>query len=95
MNTGTQAAPRAKHGRSRSNLPKLIEVVEIASKLLMTRGALTTFSIANERREIFRHHPAMFLGVLSATRVLNVMHLASPQSAILSAHHLHALIIIA
>src|SRR5450755_3513192 len=78
-----------------SNPTKLIEVVEIGKQLLMTRGALTTFSIANDVAKYFAIIPAMFLAFYPQLAVLNVMHLASPQSAILSAIIFNALIIIA
>jgi K+-transporting ATPase ATPase B chain len=73
----------------------LIEVVEIGKQLLMTRGALTTFSIANDVAKYFAIIPAMFLAFYPQLEALNVMHLASPQSAILSAIIFNALIIIA
>jgi K+-transporting ATPase ATPase B chain len=78
-----------------SNPTKLIEVVEIGKQLLMTRGALTTFSIANDVAKYFAIIPAMFLAFYPQLEALNVMHLASPQSAILSAIIFNALIIIA
>src|SRR5204863_489568 len=78
-----------------SNPTKLIEVVEIGKQLLMTRGALTTFSIANDVAKYFAIIPAMFLAFYPQLEVLNVMHLASPQSAILSAIIFNALVIIA
>ena len=78
-----------------SNPTKLIEVVEIGKQLLMTRGALTTFSIANDVAKYFAIIPAMFLTFYPQLGVLNIMHLASPQSAILSAIIFNALIIIA
>ncbi len=103
MNTGTQAAREAGNMVDLdSNPTKLIEVVEIGKQLLMTRGALTTFSIANDVAKYFAILPAMFLGlyaVTGATRgplaALNIMWLASPQSAVLSAVIFNALIIIA
>jgi K+-transporting ATPase ATPase B chain len=103
MNTGTQAAREAGNMVDLdSNPTKLIEVVEIGKQLLMTRGALTTFSIANDVSKYFAILPAMF-GVLYATSALgkgpldklNIMHLRSPQSAILSAVIFNALIIVA
>ena len=103
MNTGTQAAREAGNMVDLdSNPTKLIEVVEIGKQLLMTRGALTTFSIANDVSKYFAILPAMF-GVLYATTALgkgpldklNVMHLHSPESAILSAVIFNALIIVA
>jgi K+-transporting ATPase ATPase B chain len=95
MNTGTQAAREAGNMVDLdSNPTKLIEVVEIGKQLLMTRGALTTFSIANDVAKYFAIIPAMFLTFYPQLSVLNVMHLASPQSAILSAIIFNALIII-
>ena len=95
MNTGTQAAREAGNMVDlNSNPTKLIEVVEIGKQLLMTRGALTTFSIANDVAKYFAIIPAMFLAFYPQLSVLNVMHLASPQSAILSAIIFNALIII-
>ncbi len=96
MNTGTQAAREAGNMVDLdSNPTKLIEVVEIGKQLLMTRGALTTFSIANDVAKYFAIIPAMFLAFYPQLNVLNIMHLASPQSAILSAIIFNALIIIA
>jgi K+-transporting ATPase ATPase B chain len=96
MNTGTQAAKEAGNMVDLdSNPTKLIEVVEIGKQLLMTRGALTTFSIANDLSKYFAIIPAAFAGTYPALRVLNVMRLATPQSAILSAVIFNALIIIA
>jgi K+-transporting ATPase ATPase B chain len=96
MNTGTQAAREAGNMVDLdSNPTKLIEVVEIGKQLLMTRGALTTFSIANDVAKYFAIIPAMFLAFYPQLGVLNIMHLASPQSAILSAIIFNALIIIA
>jgi K+-transporting ATPase ATPase B chain len=103
MNTGTQAAREAGNMVDLdSNPTKLIEIVEIGKQLLMTRGALTTFSIANDVAKYFAIVPAMFLGLYATApgrpgplATLNVMHLASPQSAILSAVVFNALIIIA
>ena len=96
MNTGTQAAREAGNMVDLdSNPTKLIEVVEIGKQLLMTRGALTTFSIANDVAKYFAIIPAMFLALYPQLNVLNIMHLASPQSAILSAIIFNALIIIA
>jgi K+-transporting ATPase ATPase B chain len=96
MNTGTQAAREAGNMVDLdSNPTKLIEVVEIGKQLLMTRGALTTFSIANDVAKYFAIIPAMFLAFYPQLKVLNIMHLASPQSAILSAIIFNALIIIA
>src|SRR5205809_26476 len=96
MNTGTQAAREAGNMVDLdSNPTKLIEVVEIGKQLLMTRGALTTFSIANDVAKYFAIIPAMFASYYPQLEVLNVMHLASPQSAILSAIIFNALVIIA
>src|SRR5438128_2141274 len=96
MNTGTQAAREAGNMVDLdSNPTQLIEVGEIGKQLLMTRGALTTFSIANDVANYFAIIPAMFLAFYPQLNVLNVMHLASPQSAILSAIIFNALIIIA
>jgi K+-transporting ATPase ATPase B chain len=96
MNTGTQAAREAGNMVDLdSNPTKLIEVVEIGKQLLMTRGALTTFSIANDVAKYFAIIPAIFLTFYPQLQALNVMHLASPQSAILSAIIFNALIIIA
>jgi potassium-transporting ATPase ATP-binding subunit len=96
MNTGTQAAREAGNMVDLdSNPTKLIEVVEIGKQLLMTRGALTTFSIANDVAKYFAIIPAMFLAFYPQLEVLNIMHLASPQSAILSAIIFNALVIIA
>jgi potassium-transporting ATPase ATP-binding subunit len=96
MNTGTQAAREAGNMVDLdSNPTKLIEVVEIGKQLLMTRGALTTFSIANDVAKYFAIIPAMFLAFYPELQALNIMHLASPQSAILSAIIFNALIIIA
>src|SRR5882762_7104400 len=96
MNTGTQAAKEAGNMVDLdSNPTKLIEIVEIGKQLLMTRGALTTFSIANDVAEYFAIIPAMFAGTFPPLQALNVMNLSSPQSAILSAIIFNALIIIA
>jgi K+-transporting ATPase ATPase B chain len=96
MNTGTQAAREAGNMVDLdSNPTKLIEIVEIGKQLLMTRGALTTFSIANDVAKYFAILPAMFAATYPALNALNVMHLASPQSAILSAVIFNALIIVA
>jgi K+-transporting ATPase ATPase B chain len=96
MNTGTMAAREAGNMVDLdSNPTKLIEVVEIGKQLLMTRGALTTFSIANDVAKYFAIIPAMFLVFYPQLQALNVMHLATPQSAILSAIIFNALIIIA
>ncbi len=96
MQTGTQAAREAGNMIDLDSDPtKLIEVVEIGKQLLMTRGALTTFSIANDVAKYFAIIPAIFLTFYPQLAVLNVMHLATPQSAILSAIIFNALIIIA
>jgi K+-transporting ATPase ATPase B chain len=96
MNTGTQAAKEAGNMVDLdSNPTKLIEVVEIGKQLLMTRGALTTFSIANDVAKYFAIIPAMFAGTFPVLNALNVMHLKTPESAILSAVIFNALIIVA
>jgi potassium-transporting ATPase ATP-binding subunit len=96
MNAGTQAAREAGNMVDLdSNPTKLIEIVEIGKQLLMTRGALTTFSIANDVAKYFAIIPAMFLAFYPQLQALNVMHLATPQSAILSAIIFNALIIVA
>ena len=96
MNTGTQAAKEAGNMVDLdSNPTKLIEVVEIGKQLLMTRGALTTFSIANDVAKYFAIIPAMFLGIFPVLNALNIMGLSTPQSAILSAVIFNALVIIA
>ena len=96
MQTGTQAAHEAGNMVDLdSNPTKLIEIVEIGKQLLMTRGSLTTFSIANDIAKYFAILPAMFLATYPALAALNIMRLASPQSAILSAVIFNALIIIA
>ncbi len=96
MNTGTQAAREAGNMVDLdSNPTKLIEVVEIGKQLLMTRGALTTFSIANDVAKYFAIIPAMFLAFYPQLQALNIMNLATPQSAILSAIIFNALIIVA
>jgi K+-transporting ATPase ATPase B chain len=96
MNTGTQAAKEAGNMVDLdSNPTKLIEVVEIGKQLLMTRGALTTFSIANDVAKYFAIIPAAFATTYPALNTLNVMHLATPGSAILSAVIFNALIIVA
>jgi len=95
MNTGTQAAKEAGNMVDLdSNPTKLLEVVEIGKQMLMTRGVLTTFSIANDVAKYFAIIPAMFMSVYPEIAPLNIMHLASPQSAILSAVIFNALIII-
>ena len=96
MNSGTQAAKEAGNMVDLdSNPTKLIEIVEIGKQLLMTRGALTTFSIANDVAKYFAIIPAMFAGVFPVLGALNIMYLHSPQSAILSAVIFNAIIIIA
>ncbi|WP_026441745.1 potassium-transporting ATPase subunit KdpB [Pseudacidobacterium ailaaui] len=96
MNTGTQAAKEAGNMVDLdSNPTKLIEIVEIGKQLLMTRGALTTFSIANDVAKYFAIIPAMFAGVFPVLNALNIMHLKTPHSAILSAVIFNAVIIIA
>ena len=96
MNTGTQAAKEAGNMVDLdSNPTKLLEIVEIGKQLLITRGSLTTFSIANDVAKYFAIIPAMLVGVFPAIVPLNVMHLASPLSAILSAVIFNALVIIA
>ena len=96
MNTGTQAAKEAGNMVDLdSNPTKLIEVVEIGKQLLMTRGALTTFSIANDVAKYFAIIPAMFAGTFPVLNALNIMALKTPQSAVLSAVIFNALIIIA
>jgi K+-transporting ATPase ATPase B chain len=96
MNTGTQAAREAGNMVDLdSNPTKLIEVVEIGKQLLMTRGALTTFSIANDVAKYFAIIPAMFVAFYPQLQALNIMNLSTPQSAILSAIIFNALIIIA
>src|SRR6202040_3207064 len=95
MNTGTQAAKEAGNMVDLdSNPTKLIEIVEIGKQLLMTRGALTTFSIANDVAKYFAIIPAMFAATFPVLSALNIMHLKTPQSAILSAVIFNALIII-
>ena len=95
MNTGTQAAKEAGNMVDLDSDPtKLIEVVEIGKQLLITRGALTTFSIANDVAKYFAIIPAMFTGVFPDLDRLNVMHLGSPRSAILSAVIFNALVIV-
>jgi K+-transporting ATPase ATPase B chain len=96
MNSGTQAAREAGNMVDLdSNPTKLIEVVEIGKQLLMTRGSLTTFSIANDVAKYFAIIPALFVTTFPVLGVLNVMGLHSPQSAILSSVVFNALVIIA
>jgi K+-transporting ATPase ATPase B chain len=95
MNTGTQAAKEAGNMIDLdSNPTKLLEVVEVGKQLLMTRGALTTFSVANDVAKYFAILPAMFVMVYPEIAPLNLMKLASPQSAILSAVIFNAIIIV-
>jgi potassium-transporting ATPase ATP-binding subunit len=95
MNTGTQAAKEAGNMVDLdSNPTKLIEIVEIGKQLLMTRGALTTFSIANDVAKYFAIIPAMFAATFPVLNALNIMHLKTPESAILSAVIFNALIIV-
>ena len=95
MNSGTQAAKEAGNMVDLdSNPTKLIEIVGIGKQLLMTRGALTTFSIANDVAKYFAIIPAMFAGTFPVLNALNVMHLKTPQSAVLSAVIFNAIIII-
>jgi K+-transporting ATPase ATPase B chain len=95
MNTGTQAAKEAGNMVDLdSNPTKLIEIVEIGKQLLMTRGALTTFSISNDVAKYFAIIPAAFAGTYPALNALNVMGLQTPASAILSAVIFNALIIV-
>ena len=96
MNTGTQAAKEAGNMVDLdSNPTKLIEIVEIGKQLLMTRGSLTTFSIANDVAKYFAIIPAMFAGTFPVLNALNIMHLQTPQSAVLSAVIFNAVIIVA
>jgi len=95
MNTGTQAAKEAGNMVDLDSSPtKLIDIVEIGKQLLMTRGALTTFSIANDVANYFAIIPAMFIVAFPALAGLNIMGLKTPQSAILSAVIFNALIIV-
>jgi K+-transporting ATPase ATPase B chain len=95
MNTGTQAAREAGNMVDLdSNPTKLIEIVEIGKQLLMTRGSLTTFSIANDVAKYFAILPAAFAATYPGLKALDVMRLASPQSAILSAVIFNALVIV-
>ena len=96
MNTGTQAAREAANMIDLdSNPTKLIDIVETGKQLLMTRGSLTTFSIANDVSKYFAIIPAAFAATYPSLQALNIMHLATPQSAILSAVIFNALIIMA
>ena len=95
MNAGTQAAKEAGNMVDLdSNPTKLIEIVEIGKQLLITRGALTTFSVANDVAKYFAIIPAMFAGAFPQLTVLNIMGLKTPQSAVLSAVIFNAVIII-
>ncbi|OXA85656.1 potassium-transporting ATPase subunit KdpB [Flavobacterium hercynium] len=94
MNSGTQAAKEAGNMVDLDNDPtKLIEIIEIGKQLLMTRGTLTTFSIANDVAKYFAIVPALFISAIPALQGLNIMHLHSPESAILSAVIFNAIII--
>ena len=94
MNSGTQAAKEAGNMVDLDNDPtKLIEIVEIGKQLLMTRGTLTTFSIANDVAKYFAIVPALFMVTIPALAPMNIMHLHSPESAILSAIIFNAIII--
>ena len=94
MNSGTQAAKEAGNMVDLDNDPtKLIEIVEIGKQLLMTRGTLTTFSIANDVAKYFAIVPALFMVAIPELAVLNIMNLHSPESAILSAVIFNAIII--
>ena len=96
MNSGTAAAKEAGNMVDLDSSPtKLIDIVEIGKQLLITRGALTTFSIANDVAKYFAILPAMFMGAYPGLAALNIMRLSSPTSAILSAVIFNALIIIA
>ena len=96
MNSGTAAAKEAGNMVDLDSSPtKLIDIVEIGKQLLITRGALTTFSIANDVAKYFAILPAMFVVAYPGLAALNIMHLSSPNSAILSAVIFNALIIIA
>ena len=96
MNTGTQAAREAGNMVDLdSNPTKLIEIVEIGKQLLMTRGALTTFSIANDVAKYFAIIPALFVATYPQLNSLNIMKLHSPESAVLSAVIFNALVIVA
>jgi K+-transporting ATPase ATPase B chain len=96
MNTGTSAAKEAGNMVDLDSDPtKLIEIVEIGKQLLITRGALTTFSVANDLAKYFAILPAMFVALYPSLGLLNVMGLATPESAILSAVVFNALVIVA
>ena len=96
MNTGTSAAKEAGNMVDLDSDPtKLIEIVEIGKQLLITRGALTTFSIANDVAKYFAIIPAMFTGIFPGLATLNIMQLSTPSSAMLSAVIFNALVIVA
>ena len=96
MNSGTQAAKEAGNMVDLDSSPtNLIEIVRIGKQLLMTRGSLTTFSIANDVAKYFAIIPALFMGLYPGLAALNIMGLHSPQSAVLSAIIYNALIIVA
>ena len=96
MNTGTSAAKEAGNMVDLDSDPtKLIDIVEIGKQLLIPRGALTTFSIANDVAKYFAIIPAMFVSIFPGLQAINVMGLANPQSAILAAVIFNALVIIA
>ncbi|MEG1427840.1 MAG: potassium-transporting ATPase subunit B, partial [Oscillospiraceae bacterium] len=96
MNTGTQAAKEAGNMVDLDSSPtKLIDIVRIGKQLLMTRGSLTTFSIANDLAKYFAIIPALFIGLYPGLGALNIMGLYSPHSAVLSAIIYNALVIIA
>jgi K+-transporting ATPase ATPase B chain len=96
MNTGTSAAKEAGNMVDLDSDPtKLIDIVAIGKQLLITRGALTTFSIANDLAKYFAIIPAMFVSIFPGLQAINIMRLHSPQSAILSAVIFNALIILA
>jgi K+-transporting ATPase ATPase B chain len=96
MNTGTSAAKEAGNMVDLDSDPtKLIDIVRIGKQLLITRGALTTFSLANDVAKYFAIIPALFAGAFPGLAALNVMHLSSPASAILSAIVFNALVIVA
>ena len=95
MNSGTQAAKEAGNMVDLdSNPTKLLEIVEIGKQMLMTRGSLTTFSISNDIAKYFAIIPAAFVGTYPSLKALDVMHLSSPSSAIMSAVIFNALIIV-
>jgi len=95
MTSGSQAAREAGNMVDLDSDPtKLLEIVEVGKQLLMTRGALTTFSIANDVAKYFAIIPAMFMGLFPEIAPLNVMHLGSPSSAILAAVIFNAIIIV-